>query len=449
MNSDLLFQEVDRKKKELHELKLSDESRRVLDEKFRLERSYHSNHIEGSTLTYGETKLLLLFGKTSGNHEKREFDEMEAHDVAVKLVDEWAMTFDRKVTEADIRELNRVILVKPYWKEAITLDRQSTRKLITPGEYKSTPNSVLLKNGEYHNYASPTDVPQRMQKFTNDINSITHEHPVLTAALLHHQFTDIHPFDDGNGRVARLLLNYQLIRAGYPPVLIKSENKQEYLGALEQADAGEFLPLVEYFLKELNWSLDISIKAAKGEPIDEPEDLDKRIEIVRRKLNTLEDVASSQTVEATEAVVMNCVFHILREFEEKLSKLAESFAGRDRNIYARILGNNISIASSNSSWEQIKEAFLKASNAGNGTCASRIEYTHVLKGFKKRLTGHYISTMVVVDFYEFNYALTLNQANQPIHLPYTPLMSNHDMDVIVMRLVDPVLKQLEIEIGRK
>ncbi|MFY7963820.1 MAG: Fic family protein, partial [Chitinophagaceae bacterium] len=67
-------------------LPMKEEFKKKLDDKFRLEFSYNSNHLEGNTLTYGETKLLLIFGKTEGNHDKREYDEIEAHDVAFKLI---------------------------------------------------------------------------------------------------------------------------------------------------------------------------------------------------------------------------------------------------------------------------------------------------------------------------------------------------------------------------
>ena len=116
------FEKIDALKaaySKLQPLKKEDEER--LWKKFRLEWNYNSNHIEGNTLTYGETYYLLFFDKTKGDHDAREFDEMRAHDVAINLIRKYATDPERELTEADIRDLNKTILVKPFWKEAITI----------------------------------------------------------------------------------------------------------------------------------------------------------------------------------------------------------------------------------------------------------------------------------------------------------------------------------------
>ena len=97
---------------------LSAENNERLQKKLRLEFNYNSNHIEGNTLTYGETELLLIFEKTNGNHEIREYEEMQSHDAAFKLIKEWAGEKGRPLSEADIKNINKLILVKPFWKEA-------------------------------------------------------------------------------------------------------------------------------------------------------------------------------------------------------------------------------------------------------------------------------------------------------------------------------------------
>jgi Fic family protein len=108
------------------------------------------------------------------------------------------------------------------------------------GDYKEYPNSVRLENGEIFHYASPIDTPIKMQElidwYRSEEGSI---HPVTLAAMLHYKFVSIHPFDDGNGRISRLLVNYVLIRNGLPPVVIKSSDKANYLRALHLADVGD------------------------------------------------------------------------------------------------------------------------------------------------------------------------------------------------------------------
>jgi hypothetical protein len=100
---------------------LSAENEARLWKKLRLEWNYHSNHIEGNTLTYGETELLLLHDRTTGNHSHREYLEMKAHDVGIEHVRNLAADKDRLISESDIRDLNRIILKEPFWKYAETL----------------------------------------------------------------------------------------------------------------------------------------------------------------------------------------------------------------------------------------------------------------------------------------------------------------------------------------
>jgi Fic family protein len=251
-----LLENIDGLKKKFAELQpLSFENRERLDKKFRLEWNFNSNHIEGNTLTYGETELLLIFDQTKGNHELREYEEMKGHDVALKLVYELAADKERNLSEKFIRELNEILLVRPFYKEAITPDGQPTRRLIKIGEYKSFPNSVRLANGEIFHYPTATETPALMHDLLNWYNEVsTKLHAVEVAAQLHYKFVCIHPFDDGNGRIARLLMNYHLLKNDYLPVIIKSADKRNYLFALREADIGNTEAIILYIANELKIS---------------------------------------------------------------------------------------------------------------------------------------------------------------------------------------------------
>ena len=280
------FKKIDALQKRLESLQpLPTEIKQKLDKKFRLEFNYNSNHIEGNTLSYGETELLLIFDKTTGNHEMREYEEMKAHDVAFDLIKEWAADDERLISESDIKNLHKILLVRPFWKEALTSDGQSTRREILVGNYKQQPNNVRLQNGEIFQFASVIDTPilmaDLMSWFRNKENEM---HPASLAAILHYEFVRIHPFDDGNGRLSRLLMNYVLIRHGLPPVVIKAEQKKEYLFALNQADTGNREAFVEFIADQLIWALEISLRAAEGGNIDETEDFDKKMVLLKRKL---------------------------------------------------------------------------------------------------------------------------------------------------------------------
>ena len=197
---------------------------------------------------------------------------MKAHDLAIKKVKEYVQDRERALTENDIRDFNKIILKEPYFKKARTLDGSPTQKKIIPGEYKTQPNHVLTAAGEVFKFTEPSDVPGEMKTlldwFAQEMIKPT-MHIISFIAHLHHRFILIHPFDDGNGRVARLWINYVLLRKGFPPLIIKSEDKNNYLAALNQADVGNHERLAIYLGEILiNW-LKIAIQAARGEKIED------------------------------------------------------------------------------------------------------------------------------------------------------------------------------------
>jgi Fic family protein len=229
---------------------------------------------------------------------------MKGHDVALKLVEDLAVDTERTLSENFIRELNKVILKEPFYKEAITPDGQPTRRLIKIGEYKSFPNSVRLQNGEIFNYTSPAETALQMGdliKWYLDTSANQSIHPIELAAELHYRFVCIHPFDDGNGRLSRLIMNYHLLKNGYPPVIIKSADKKNYLFALHEADTGNLEAFKTYIAEQLIWSYNISIKAAKGESIDEPGDWEKKFTLLEKDLvseNSLKEIKNETNVYA-------------------------------------------------------------------------------------------------------------------------------------------------------
>lgn len=325
---------------ELESLKpIKVEIQKILDTKIRLEFNYNSNHLEGNTLTYSETELLLKFDKTGGNHEMREFEEMKAHDVAYKLIQEWSSDADFQLTETKIRELNEIILVKPFYKDAETSDGQKTRRLIKVGQYKEHPNSVRLPNGELFEYASPIETPIKMGELIEWFRKeelLKQLHPVELAAILHHKFVLIHPFDDGNGRISRLLINYILLKNNLPPIIIKTSDKKNYLYALNQADVGNMSAFVKYISEQLIWSLNLYIKAAKGNSIEEEGDLDKRIELMSKELNAVnEDQEVKMTFSQETLVYMfsKWIDLLIEEAIPAIQKFNHLFTNTNHNIY--------------------------------------------------------------------------------------------------------------------
>ena len=138
-------------------------------------------------------------------------------------------------------------------------------------------------NGKTFDFADPLEVPKKMQDLMQNLKNSDH-HSLIKAAKFHYEFVRIHPFDDGNGRIARLLTNYILMKDDYLPLIILSSDKKNYLDALNQADTGDIDAFYLYLAKQLEESYQKAMKVSKGEDISDPDDLDQAIDIWKRDL---------------------------------------------------------------------------------------------------------------------------------------------------------------------
>ncbi|MFA5995778.1 MAG: Fic family protein [Patescibacteria group bacterium] len=211
-------------------------------EKLRLDWTYHSNALEGNSLTLGETAFYLREGLTSEGKPLVDYLEIKNHTEAI----DWLFQIVKEqcpITEGFIKDLNALLHKGITERPAIGANGQKFMRKITPGQYKQQANHVLTVSGKIHYYIEPVQVHTEMSKLIELINNEEKKlHPVELAAAVHYEITRIHPFDDCNGRTARLLLNLLLMRAKYPPIVIKTEDRRKYLEALEQADQGNREP---------------------------------------------------------------------------------------------------------------------------------------------------------------------------------------------------------------
>jgi Fic family protein len=260
-------------------------------QKFRLDWNYHSNHLEGNSLTYGETKALILFGITAQGKPLKDHFEITGHNEAIN----WVMDVvkgDYPLTESFIRELHTLLLKESYEVDAITPDGKPTKKRINVGSYKTSANHVQTKTGEIFYFATPEETPAKMYDLLVWYNEKIAEaqfNPILLASEFHYKFIRIHPFDDGNGRTARILMNFILMKYDYPPVIIKTDDKANYFGVLQLADAGNIEAFIEYIAENLVNSLEIMIAGAKGEDIEQLEDISNKIKALEQKIKDLKN----------------------------------------------------------------------------------------------------------------------------------------------------------------
>lgn len=280
---------------------IAETDQRRLDQKFMLEFNYNSNHLEGNTLTYGQTEFLLLFGKVVDGADMHDLEEMKASNVALQMVKEEALNSERHLTEYFIRTVHKTLLREDYVYHTVRPDGTDLSYTIHAGQYKTRPNSVRTKTGEVFEYASPEETPALMKDLLEWYVAEEGEgrlSPIELASLFHYRYIRIHPFEDGNGRVSRLIVNYILRRHGYPMIVVRSEDKDHYLEALNMCDVAvgpvpavgakasidQIAPFVQYLFACLEKSLETCIKAGKGEDIEEPDDFAKRLSLFERSV---------------------------------------------------------------------------------------------------------------------------------------------------------------------
>lgn len=230
--------DIARKKAELDRLRpLASRSLEPLERWFDVELTYTSNAIEGSTLTRSETAVVVEKGFTVAGKPLK--DHLEAIDHMEALAFVRALASEpRPLREGDVREIHRAVLLRSAPHDA--------------GGYSGHQRTVL---GSRTRFPSPAELPALMGGFAAWLADAP-DGPD-TAFEAHYRLVTIHPFSDGNGRTARLLMNLLLLRAGYPPVVIGPEQRVAYIDALERRQvAGEETAWRELMWRRLEASLD-------------------------------------------------------------------------------------------------------------------------------------------------------------------------------------------------
>ncbi len=318
-----VIEEIDRLKEELDAFRpLPSDVLARIGQKLRIESNYHSNAVEGNSLTLGETRSLILHGLTARGKPMRDHLDIEGHDEAVKAMED-AVRRNESLNEVFIRNLHKALPKEPYENDAITSDGQPVKRRIAIGEYKTQPNNVRTSTGEIYYFTPPDQVKPAMGDLIDWYRRQENEgeHPIIIAATFHYRFIRIHPFDDGNGRMARLLMNMILIKHGYTVAVVPVEEKDQYIGMLEQADKTEDLAeFITYIAHCCEYTLNLHLKAARGEDIEDVEDIDKEIALFKRSL----EKGTGETINARE-YAEKVLYPLLFHCKEKIEQFSDLF----------------------------------------------------------------------------------------------------------------------------
>jgi len=231
-----LLKKIEEKKHRLDNLRpLPKEAVKKLLEDIRLRHTYHSDAIEGNTLTLQETKLVLEYGITIGGKPLKDHiearNDAEAFDFMLQLVQK-----KLPLSQEIIQQIHDIVtkgLLKDSGKYR-TGNVRITGSSITPPSYQK--------------------IISLMDDYIRSIKNLP-LHPLKKAAFIHHRLVWIHPFFDGNGRVSRLITNLFFMQEGYPPIILKKEQRKNYYHVLHQGDKGNLSPLAMFLANAMNEAL--------------------------------------------------------------------------------------------------------------------------------------------------------------------------------------------------
>ncbi len=207
---------------------LSQDAIKQIQDYYKIGLTYSSNALEGNTLDLAETKVVLEDGLTISGKPMKDHLEAMGHANAFNKLIELIKT--NIITEENIKELHKLFYNK------IDADQA--------GKYRT---KSIIVTGSDVDFPKPEELESKMSEFVNKIPQMKKDmHPVEFAAMLHVIFVNIHPFIDGNGRVARLLLNLALLQAGYNITIIPPVVRADYIRALQESNHNNFEPFINF-----------------------------------------------------------------------------------------------------------------------------------------------------------------------------------------------------------
>lgn len=209
------YDRLSRKKKQLSGLweQLPKEALESFDKSFEIEYTHNSTAIEGNTLTLIQTKAVLEEGISVGGKPLREIYEVLNHNKAFRYIKK-CISEKRVLNEAVIKDIHALLM----------------ENILIGGIYR---NVEVRISGARHKPPVPGEMYLQIKKFYADMSEMKGKNDIELAAWTHAEFVKIHPFVDGNGRVSRMIMNYQLMLSGFLPISIAKENRLEYFEALE------------------------------------------------------------------------------------------------------------------------------------------------------------------------------------------------------------------------
>ncbi|MBS1977784.1 MAG: Fic family protein [Bacteroidetes bacterium] len=316
--------------------KLSSELLKKINYKFRLDWNYYSNTMEGNTLTKDETRSIMIGNITIHGKPIRDVLEMRGHDDAITEILKIGKG-ELNISEKRIKDIHKAIM-----------HEETDENKAKIGAWKTVDNYILNYKGERFDFVKPEDVAEELHKLINWLSSENEKqdnsiiHPAILAIEFHLKYLTIHPFYDGNGRTARILMNLILISRGYPPIIIKTGDKAKYYQYL--ADVQGYGGSKDFYyglmLDLLIRSMEMVDTAIKGGDIEEPDDLEKELKQIDIKLKNEEAKVVRRTPDLVIDVFEQSIKPLFDALYIRLSKFNSFFADFEISTFMDGTGNS-------------------------------------------------------------------------------------------------------------
>ena len=393
---------------------------------FKIKNIYNSNAIEGSTLDVGETRLVVEQGLTISGKPLKDQAEAKNLSAALDFLEELAKNIETPITEADIRQLHYLVLTD--------INRENA------GRYRSVPVEI---GGSAFKPPNPEHISSEMNLFGEWLKSASspgtlfkQDEAILVASAAHTWFVTIHPFIDGNGRVARLLMNLLFMRYGFPIAVITREDRTRYYDALELSQVSDLTGFVSLVAESIEESLEEYEAAAS-----EQRDAQEWAKSIALKFGAKEKVTASNHYE-----VWKNAMELLKSLIRQTADLLDANANIGK-IYFNDFGNlGFEKYLSLKNYGSAKKTWFFRIDFKIGARSARYLFffaspSHVMRGLGVDVTLHLSREEPAGSFhYEFLDQITAPNVPNIVEIGYNP-----ETEAFVVRGVDSRVREEKVD----
>lgn len=426
--------------------------------KFRLEWNFYSNSIEGNTLTMQETRSIMIGNVTVNGKPVKDVMEMKGHDDVISSILKIGKS-ELNISESRIRKIHEGIMHE---------DDPEKQQWI--GKWKHQPNYIYNYKGERFDFTPPADVSDEMHRLINWLNKEKENierndksalHPIQLALQFNLDYITIHPFYDGNGRTVRILTNLILISYGYPPVYVKTVEKNtyyQYLGEVQCYDAPP--DLFNSFMADLLIrSMNLVLDAIEGRGIEEQDDIDKELRLLQNAVKQKEIIPPDAPKRPNvDDVLLKYLGELIKSFHQKLAAIRGMFAQFEEAVLLFRIKERIKDEGIKIYFDRIMEAYkinyetekppfhMLLTNSNTEFANENIELMAYYNNMENVNDDVSIKAVIPFKFRRYNYECFGSDGQLILSKTYNELLSEKEITLIVNMYIKKLIDDIKSEV---